>query len=92
VSNLEDDDFIFRTAPSDFLQGRVMAQVMAERLEGSTASTLYVNNDYGQQLSNRFANVFADSFDGEVFQQVAFNIGESSYSSVIETALSAPDN
>jgi ABC-type branched-subunit amino acid transport system substrate-binding protein len=92
VSNLEDDDFIFRTAPSDFLQGRVMAQVMAERLESSTASTLYVNNDYGQQLSNRFANVFADNFDGEVFQQVAFNIGESSYSSVIETALSAPDN
>ncbi|QIB74831.1 ABC transporter substrate-binding protein [Halogeometricum borinquense] len=92
VSNLEDNDFIFRTAPSDFLQGRVMAQVMSERLEASTVSTLFVNNDYGQQLSNRFANVFEEQFDGEVYHQTAFNIGESSYSSVIETALSAPDN
>ncbi|MFC7128136.1 ABC transporter substrate-binding protein [Haloferax chudinovii] len=92
VSNLEDNDFIFRTAPSDFLQGRVMAQVMAERLEASSVSTLYVNNDYGQQLSERFASVFSDSFDGEVYNQVAFNIGESSYSSVIETALSGPEN
>ncbi|ELZ54766.1 branched-chain/neutral amino acids amide ABC transporter periplasmic substrate-binding protein 1 [Haloferax sp. ATCC BAA-644] len=92
VSNLEDNDFIFRTAPSDFLQGRVMAQVMAERLEASSVSTLYVNNDYGQQLSERFASVFSDSFDGEVYNQVAFNIGESSYSSVIETALSGPDS
>jgi len=92
VSNLDDNDFIFRTAPSDFLQGRVMAQVMSERLEASTVSTLYVNNDYGQQLSDRFATVFSDEFDGEVYRQTAFNIGESSYSSVIETALSGPDN
>ncbi|AHZ23843.1 branched-chain amino acid ABC transporter substrate-binding protein [Haloferax mediterranei ATCC 33500] len=92
VSNLEDNDFIFRTAPSDFLQGRVMAQVMSERLEVSTVSTLFVNNDYGQQLSERFSNVFADEFGGEVYNQVAFNIGESSYSSVIETALSGPEN
>ncbi len=92
VSNLEDNDYIFRTAPSDYLQGRVMAQVASERLELGSVSTLYVNNDYGQQLSNRFSNVFQDSFDGDVYHQVAFNIGESSYSSVIETALSPPDN
>jgi ABC-type branched-subunit amino acid transport system substrate-binding protein len=92
VSNLDDNDFIFRTAPSDFLQGRVMAQVMAERLDVSSVSTLYVNNDYGQQLSDRFSNVFSSEFDGEVYHKVAFNIGESSYSSVIETALSGPEN
>ncbi|ELZ34930.1 branched-chain/neutral amino acids amide ABC transporter periplasmic substrate-binding protein 1 [Halogeometricum pallidum JCM 14848] len=92
VSNLEDNDFIFRTAPSDRLQGRVMAQVMSERLNASTVSTLYVNNDYGQQLSERFTSVFENSFDGEVLTQVAFNIGESSYSSVIESALSGSSN
>ncbi|KAB1198837.1 MULTISPECIES: ABC transporter substrate-binding protein [Haloferax] len=91
VSDLDDNDFIFRTAPSDFLQGRVMAQVMSDRLRVDTVSTLYVNNDYGQQLSERFSNVFADEFDGEVYNQTAFNIGESSYSSVIETALSGPE-
>ncbi|MGM0591626.1 MAG: ABC transporter substrate-binding protein, partial [Halobacteriota archaeon] len=92
VSNLDDNDYIFRTAPSDFLQGRVMAQVAAERLEVGTVSTLYVNNDYGQQLSSRFTEVFQDNFDGEVYNEVAFNIGEDSYSSNIETALSGPDN
>ena len=92
VSNLEDDDYIFRTAPSDILQGRVMAQVMSERLEADAVSVLHVNNDYGQQLSERFTNVFTDTFDGEVYRQVAFNIGESSYSSVIDSALSPPDN
>ncbi|GAB6861340.1 ABC transporter substrate-binding protein [Haloplanus litoreus] len=88
VTNLEDDDYIFRTAPSDQLQGRVMAQVASERLGNSTAATLYVNNDYGQQLSERFTEVFENTFDGTVTDQVAFNIGESSYTSVIETALS----
>lgn len=88
VTNLEDDDYIFRTAPSDRLQGRVMAQVAAEEQEASTAATLYVNNDYGQQLSERFSNVFKDEFDGEVFHQVAFNQGESSYSSVVNEAMS----
>ena len=88
VSNLEDNDFIFRTAPSDSLQGRVMAQVGTERLSTSSAATLYVNNEYGQQLSDRFAEVYRNEFNGQVSKQVAFNIGESSYTSVIDQALS----
>jgi ABC-type branched-subunit amino acid transport system substrate-binding protein len=92
VTNLEDDDYIFRTAPSDQLQGRVMAQVASERLGGSAAATLFVNNDYGQQLSNRFSNVFQDTFGGTVQAQVAYNQGESSYTSVIQEALAGgPD-
>ena len=92
VTNLEDNDYIFRTAPSDRLQGRVMAQVAAERRDASSAATLYVNNDYGQQLSNRFSNVFEDTFDGTVQAQVAYNQGESSYTSVIQDALAdGPD-
>jgi len=92
VTNLDDNDFIFRTAPSDRLQGRVMAQVASERLGGSTTATLFVNNDYGQQLSNRYSNVFEDAFDGTVQAQVAFNQGESSYTSVIQEALAdGPD-
>jgi ABC-type branched-subunit amino acid transport system substrate-binding protein len=88
VTDLDDDDYIFRTAPSDILQGAVMAQVTAERLGGEVASTLYVNNDYGQQLSNRFSNVFEDEFGGTITGQVAFNENEGSYTSVIQEALS----
>jgi len=89
VTNLDDNGYIFRTAPSDQLQGRVMAQVASERLSAESAATLYVNNDYGQQLSERFSNVFEDEFGGEIYDQISFNIGESSYSNVINQALSS---
>jgi len=87
VSNLEDDDYIFRTAPSDLLQGRVMAQVASERLGNDSAAVMYVNNDYGQQLSGRFTDVFEGTFDGTVTESVGFNKGASSYTSALETAL-----
>jgi ABC-type branched-subunit amino acid transport system substrate-binding protein len=88
VTDLEDDDYIFRTAPSDALQGRVIAQVATEQLGNSTAATMYVNNSYGQALSQSFAG----AFDGEVLQQVAFQKEQSSYSSQLEQALNGdPD-
>jgi len=87
VTNLEDDDYIFRTAPSDILQGRVMAQVASEQLDASTAATLYVSNDYGQQLSERFSSVFEEEFGGTVTTQVPYNRNESSYTSVVQEAL-----
>ncbi len=88
VTNLEDDDYIFRTAPSDILQGRVDAQVMSERLGVSSVSTMFVDNDYGQQLNDRFVSVFQDEFDGEVLSEVGYPQNSSSYSSEVETALS----
>jgi ABC-type branched-subunit amino acid transport system substrate-binding protein len=87
VTNLEDDDYIFRTAPSDILQGRVMAQVAAEQLGASTAATLFVSNDYGQQLSERFSSVFEEEFGGTVTTQVPYNRNESSYTAVVQEAL-----
>ena len=87
VTNLEDDDYIFRTAPSDLLQGRVMAQVASEQLDAEVATTLYVNNDYGQQLSEQFASVFESDFDGTVEAQVAYNQNEDSYTSAVQEAL-----
>ena len=83
VTNLEDDDYIFRTAPSDILQGTVDANVMADRLGASSVSTLYVDNDYGQQLNDQFVEIF----DGEVLSENAYGQGDSSYSSVVQTAL-----
>ncbi len=91
VSFFEDDDYIFRTAPSDLLQGQVIAQVGADNLGGSTAATLYVNNDYGQQLSEQFTTTFQEEYDGTVWRETAFNMNESSYTSVIEQALAEPE-
>ena len=55
-------DFLFRTVASDALQGVVAAQLLAgEIVPGyrfKTAATIYVNNPYGQGLSNGFARSF----------------------------------
>jgi ABC-type branched-subunit amino acid transport system substrate-binding protein len=88
VTGLNDDDFIFRTAPSDALQGQVMAQVASDTLDSSTAATMYVNNDYGQALSDSFVS----SFGGSTSSEVAFEKEKGSYTSELESALSGdPD-
>jgi len=87
VTNLDDDDYIFRTCPSDALQGQVIAQVGSEELGQSDAATMYVNNDYGQALSESFTATFEEEYDGEVKQQVSFEQQQSSYSSQLESAL-----
>jgi ABC-type branched-subunit amino acid transport system substrate-binding protein len=88
VSFLEDDDFVFRTAPSDLLQGQVMARVAAEQLGAETTSTMYVNNDYGQQLSDQYTQSFTENHGGEVWQTVAFEKEQSAYTSRIQEVLS----
>ncbi|MFC4359331.1 ABC transporter substrate-binding protein [Halobium salinum] len=86
VTDLEDDGFIFRTAPSDALQGQVMAQVANENLGSSTAATMYVNNDYGQLLSESFVSAFEEA-GGSVNNQVSFEKEQSSYTSKLQSAL-----
>jgi ABC-type branched-subunit amino acid transport system substrate-binding protein len=83
VTTLEDNDLIFRTPPSDALQGQVIAQVGTDELEASTAATMYVNNDYGQALSESFESAFS----GEVANAISFEKEQPSYTSRLETAL-----
>ncbi|MFB6266147.1 MAG: ABC transporter substrate-binding protein [Halodesulfurarchaeum sp.] len=91
VTNLQDNDYIFRTAPSDKLQGQVLAQIAYEELGDRTASTMYVNNDYGQGLSQSFVSAFKNR-GGTVQQTVSFAKKQSSYTSRLERALSGdPD-
>jgi ABC-type branched-subunit amino acid transport system substrate-binding protein len=88
ITDLEDKNLIWRTPPTDALQGQVMAQVATERQDASTAATMYVNNSYGQLLSESFTSAFS----GNVQNQVSFPKGASSYSSQLSQALSGdPD-
>lgn len=86
ITNLEDDDFVFRTPPSDALQGQVLSQIANEDLAASTASTLYLNNSYGQALQESFVTAFEEA-GGSVLQQVGFESQQSSYTSQINSAL-----
>ncbi len=52
----KDKDFLFRTCPSDALQGVVLGKLAAELYK--TASVLYVNNPYGQGLAEQFKRSF----------------------------------
>ncbi len=60
-------DFVFRTCPSDALQGVVAGQAAAEMIK--TASVLYVNNAYGQGLAEVFKKAFEQS-GGKVLAMV----------------------
>ena len=88
VTGLDDDGYIFRTPPSDALQGSVMAQVGTDDVGATDAAVMYVNNDYGQALSDSFGG----SFEGTVAATVAFEKEQSSYTSRLEEALAdSPD-
>jgi len=65
ISVLPEDaeaDLLFRTTSSDALQGVVAAQLAAGEIlddyKHKSAATIYVNNPYGQGLSNAFARSF----------------------------------
>ncbi|MBI6628819.1 ABC transporter substrate-binding protein [Pontibaca salina] len=77
VSILPEDaeaDLLFRTSPSDALQGVVAADLAAGNLiddyKFSTAATIYINNPYGQGLSNAFTAAF-EKRGGTVLAEVA---------------------
>lgn len=69
----EGSDLVFRTTSPDTLQGIVAAQLANGEIEDGysyeTASTIYINNPYGQGLSNSFAESFKQR-GGEVLAQV----------------------
>ncbi|MFH5801802.1 ABC transporter substrate-binding protein [Haladaptatus sp. CMAA 1911] len=88
VTQLQDNGFIWRTCPSDTVQGQVLAQVASDRANASSVAIMYVNNSYGQAL----ANSFAQSFNGNVPAQVAFEQAQSSYAAQLQEAMATqPD-
>jgi len=57
VTELDDNDLVFRTAPSDAYQGDVLARLLLSKGMDEVVLT-YVNNDYG----NGFADAFSTAF------------------------------
>jgi len=85
LTALEDDDFIFRTTARDALQGVVLGG-MAKELGFNTASTMYVNNAYGQGLNEVFAEAFEQA-GGTMLAQVPLEQIQPSYQAEIKKAL-----
>ena len=77
MTDLDDNDFLFRTTPSDAYQGVALASVARE--EGvESAAILYINNDYGEGLANAFADAF-ERAGGEVVGSAGYEPGLASY-------------
>ena len=91
ITDLDDNDYVYRTTPTDALQSQVMAQVGRERLDASSTAIMALNNDYGQGLADVYASAFED-MGGTVQNRVNFEPGQSSYTSQLATVLGdAPD-
>lgn len=84
ITDLADNDFLFRTTPSDALQGQYLADLVRE--EGVTdVSVIYVNNDYGQGLND----TFVEHYEGDghtVHQSIAYEQGQGSYRGEVQRA------
>jgi ABC-type branched-subunit amino acid transport system substrate-binding protein len=86
----EGKDFLFRTCPSDALQGVVAGKLAASY--NKTVSILYVNNAYGQGLAEVFTESFA-KYGGKVLASVPHDEKASeSYTAELKKALAGnPD-
>ena len=84
ISNLDDNDTVFRTTVSDALQGVIAAQ-LASQLGYDNVATLYINNAYGEGLSTVFQATFED-LGGTVSAAVPIEGGQASYASELRQA------
>lgn len=79
ISNIADNDTVFRTVPSDDYQGRALARTLRERGYDKVA-VAYINNDYGTGLANAFRGEF-EAQGGEIAGFAAHEDGKASYRS-----------
>ncbi len=77
MTDLDDNDFLFRTTPSDAFQGTALAAVAVEK-GVRNAAILYINNDYGEGLANAFAQAF-EAAGGTVVGSSGYEPGQASY-------------
>jgi ABC-type branched-subunit amino acid transport system substrate-binding protein len=77
ITDLADNDMLFRTVPSDAFQGVALASVVSEK-GVKNVSVLYVNNDYGEGLAKAFATAF-EAKGGTVSANLPFEPGNASY-------------
>ena len=82
VTELDDDDYTFRTTASDAIQGKVLGELAYER-GYRTAAILYINDPYGGGLAESTGESFEQA-GGEVLGVAAYEPGEVTYMMQLE--------
>jgi ABC-type branched-subunit amino acid transport system substrate-binding protein len=86
ITDLDDNDFLFRSVPSDAFQGVAMSELV-EEAGFENVATLYVNNDYGEGLAVSFKNAF-EKAGGKVTASLPYEPGNASYRGELSKAAS----
>ena len=87
LTDLADNGFFFRTAPSDARGGQILADITKDRKIKSVAIT-YTNNDYGKGLADVYAAA-AKAHGIKVTAVAAHEDGKADYSAEVATLASA---
>ncbi|MGE4533841.1 MULTISPECIES: ABC transporter substrate-binding protein [Halomonas] len=83
VSELEDNDLVFRTVPSDAFQGEALAKMLLAKGIDEVAVT-YVNNDYGRGLADAFVATY-EAEGGTVAENLAHEDNRADYRAELGT-------
>ncbi|MBX9465418.1 MAG: ABC transporter substrate-binding protein [Aquamicrobium sp.] len=81
LTDIEDNDYFFRTAPSDARQGEVLTEVIRSYDIDSVAVS-YTNNDYGKGFSDSFVAAF-EAAGGTVTIAAPHDDGKGDYSAEV---------
>ena len=84
ITVLDDNDFLFRTAPSDAAQGVVLGRLAWEQ-GFRNVGVMYINNPYGEGLAELFDATFT-SLGGSIVDAVPHEDEQPSFASELERA------
>ena len=84
ITKLKDNDFLFRTVPTEAVQGIALAQVALEK-KVKNVSIVYVNNHHGKGLAQSFAMHFKKG-GGDIKQSISYEKNQTSYRSELQRA------
>jgi branched-chain amino acid transport system substrate-binding protein len=87
VSDVDDNDLLFRTVPSDSYQGESMAKLLMAK-DITTIAITYLNNDYGKGFADALANSYT-ALGGNVAAKVAYEDGKADYRAEIGSMASS---
>ena len=81
LTDIADNDYFFRTAPSDARQGQVLTDILMSKDIKNVAIT-YTNNDYGKGLSDAFSASF-QAAGGSITINAPHEDGKGDYSAEV---------
>jgi ABC-type branched-subunit amino acid transport system substrate-binding protein len=94
ITALEDDDFVFRTAPADTGQGQLLTRVIEQTLGNPEGKTLNIgarNDAYGTGLTDELSKAWEEA-GGTVGETVIYELKQPSYNSEAQQIVSGnPD-